>query len=119
MDEKSKEVISAKAHGAVFQTTYVSRSVNAYPLHDSDIESLSLFNNLSTLFFNFCSFLLALALGIWTNAAFVERPTAEGQILAWVAAPIMIFFSVVFLGWAIWAHVKRKTIWSEIRKTAK
>ena len=112
----SSDFSTEAVRGATIVTAYARREVKAYPVFDSELQTLSFFNGLMLAFSSVASFLLALACGIWTNAMFAASMTPEGAILSRVAAPILCGLAIVFLSLTIWAYLKRKSSWLTIQQ---
>lgn len=105
------------AAGAQLETLYVRRSVKAYALHEADVRLLGQLNGQASTYFSAASFVLALALGILANAAFVkmgEMPPA-GLVLRNFGTPLLLGIAILFGGMGYQAHRKRDEVWSEIK----
>jgi hypothetical protein len=105
-DEYSSSPPSDNPSGAIIVTAYARRRLRAYPILESEVKSLSMFNTLSSVCFSVMSALMSFAVGIWVNSLFIENPPAEGKILSHVAAPACCIAAAIAAGLGIWA------IWS-------
>jgi hypothetical protein len=117
-DEYSSSPPSDNPVGATMVMAYARRSLRAYPILDSEVRSLSIFNTLSTTCFALMSAFISFAGGIWVNALFVENPPAEGKILSRFVAPALCVGAVVALLLGIWAICSRTNTWREIRRSS-
>lgn len=93
--------------------------MKVFPVHESDISSLSLLNNLVTLFFSGASATLLFGIGILVDLAieghFVAGQTTEsGRVLLLVVVPICIVFTVALTLIGFWVRGKRQSIWQKI-----
>jgi hypothetical protein len=104
------------ARGAFISTAYVSREVKAYAVFENEFDTISRLNALSTVWFSLCSAFASLAIGIWVNAAFVDKLTPQGDILCHVVAPGLCSASVVTLMLGGWSVLSRRSTWSKIRR---
>lgn len=107
--------VSVEQQGATIQSVYIARKSNVYALYDSEVEHLSGIDAQTTAAYSIMSFLAALAFGIWTNAAFAEKFTAEGALLTKFIAPLFLIFSGGLLLWARNLGKRRKAYWDNIR----
>lgn len=101
--------------GATIFTAYGAREVKAYPVLDSEIDSIAHFNTLTLVFSSLGSALLSFAIGIWTNAGFAEKFTPEGTILTKFGAPALCFVALVSFVLAWWARRARNSTWQNIK----
>jgi hypothetical protein len=115
-DEYSSSPPSDNPSGATIVTAYAKRRLRAYPILDSEVKSLSMFNTLSAVCFSVMSAFISFAIGIWVNALFVADPPAEGKILSHVAAPACCLFAAIAAGLGIWAIWSRTSTWRDIRR---
>ena len=98
-----KQLSTKSPPGATIETAYVGRAVKVYGVLETEINSIAMFNFLSTVFFSISASLPSIAIGIWANAAFAEKVTAEGKILSSFVAPVLCGLAIVFFCLAIWA----------------
>ena len=115
-DEYSSSPPSDNPSGATIVTAYAKRRLRAYPILDSEVKSLSIFNSLSAVCFSVMSAFISFAVGIWVNTLFVEKPPPEGKVLSYVAAPACCVLAVVAFGLGIWAIYSRNSTWRDIRR---
>ncbi len=62
------------------ESLYVEREVTVYAIHESEVEQISSFNTLGSVFVGIGAAMLSYAIGIWTNASFVEKLTPMGDV---------------------------------------
>lgn len=112
-------IYTAGQRGATIQTAYVGREVKVYGVIESELQSMSMFNTLSTTFFSLSSGSVFCAIGIWANAAFAEKLTPAGEILSTFVARGLVGLAIVFAGLALWARYKRGATWQAICRESK
>lgn len=101
--------------GATIYTAYTDRKVRAYPVFENEIKTFNLFNTLATIAIAIGSSFLSFAVGILTNAMFVEDVTAAGEIMSRVVAPVLGILAVVAFILSVWAAKSRGTTWDTIK----
>jgi hypothetical protein len=97
----------------------VEREVSAYAVFENEISTITVFNTLSSLAWAIGSALLSFAIGIWTNAQFVEKMSPEGTVLAHVVAPGLCALTLVAYGLGLWAISARGKTWRAVRAQSK
>lgn len=115
-DEYSSSPPSDNPAGALIVTAYAKRNLRAYPVLASELKNLSMLNTLSTISFSSMGAFISFAVGIKTNAFFVERPPPEGIILSNVVAPASLVLAVIAFVLGIWAIRSKSSTWSDIRQ---
>src|SRR5690349_20980146 len=98
---------------------YVERELKVYAVLESEVKTFAMFNSLSTGCFSAGASLVSIAVGIWTNAAFVTEPTPAGEILAGVVAPALCALSLLFVIAGLVARSMRGTALEAIRRESK
>jgi hypothetical protein len=112
----AKPAVSADiGRGATILTAYAARQVKAYPIFETELDSISFLNTQATIYFSLASALFSFAVGILTNAAFVDTMTAPGAILAKVIAPLLIVGAICAGLLGRHAFKSRASQWSKIR----
>ena len=112
---ESESAVPLRAQlGARIETAYVGREVRVYGVLQSELNTITMFNTLSTVFFSVGSFLLALGLGFLANAAFAERWPPEGAILAKVGSPLLCLVALICYLIAGWAVRSKRSAWQSI-----
>jgi hypothetical protein len=101
--------------GATILTAYAKREMKAYPIFETELDSIAFLNTLSLVFFSAGSALLSFAIGIWTNAAFSERLTPEAAVLSKAGAPALIVAAIVCYVLGERARRSRETEWGKIK----
>jgi hypothetical protein len=97
---------------------YMGRLMTTYPVSEPELENIAILNTQVTTRFSVASFLLALALGIWTNAIFATDMTPAGQLASTFVAPLLLLFS---LGYAVGGFMSRRSrhsAWERIKSEA-
>lgn len=95
------------------------REVRAYPIFETELNSIAFLNTVSIVFFSVGSAFISFAIGIWTNAAFAERLTPEGVVLSKIGGPALCIAAALCYGLAIWALVTRRSEWQKIKDASK
>jgi hypothetical protein len=89
--------------------------VKAYPIFESELESLSFLNTMTLVFFSVGSAMVSFAFGIWTNAAFAEKLTAEGVVASNYGAPALLIAAVICYGLGGLSLYSRRQQWLKIK----
>jgi hypothetical protein len=119
-DKPSKAAISIESpRGATIRTAYVEREVKAYAIFEHEVRSISMWNTLAGVFTSVGAAALSYATGIWTNASFAEKLTAEGTVMSHFVAPTLCVIAIVCWFVAGWAIVSRAKTWNAIRAESK
>ena len=124
MQRAKKGAIPQVSSGSRFLSTHMERTMKVFPVNESEILSLSSFNNLVTGFWSGASGLLLLGIGVMIDLAIegqfaAGQLTESGKILLWILAPVL-FVGGIMLGFCgFWAKGKRKTIWENIEAGCK
>jgi hypothetical protein len=105
--------------GATIRTAYVEREVKAYAVFEHEVRTISLWNTLAGVFSAIGAAFLSFAIGIWTNASFAEKLTAEGIVMSHFVAPALCVFAAVSWIIAGWAIYSRARTWTAIRSESK
>jgi RsiW-degrading membrane proteinase PrsW (M82 family) len=107
------------SRGATIRTAYVEREVKAYAIFENEIQTITMSNTLASVFWAVGIASLSFAVGIWTNAEFVEKLTPEGSILSHVIAPALCVVTVICWALAVWAMCPRRGTWTAVRSESK
>ena len=94
---------------------YTERQVKAYPIFESELESLSFLNTMTLVFFSVGSATISFAVGIWTNATFAEKMTPEGVVASIYGAPVLLVAAAICYGLGGLALYSRRQQWSKIK----
>lgn len=106
--------------GARFNVEHLVRPMKVYPVHESELDTISFLNPLVAGFLSVGSALLLFAIGLLVDLA-VEGQFAEGGItaygkaLAQIVAPTLIGLGILsyLAGGLAWR--KRRSVWRKIR----
>jgi hypothetical protein len=98
------------------QPQYMGRTMKCYPLHESEMGTLSILNTQATVFFSAATGAFGYAVSIWTNAAFAGAPTETARIATHTIAPLVAIAGVVFSIIALICAVQRRGVWERIKK---
>lgn len=107
------------AVGSVFNSIHMRRPMKVFPVHQSEITSLSFLNNLVTGFFSAAFSLFFLGVGIVIDLAVEGKFGGVGlsesdRVLLYCVAPLVGGLAILSIGAGIWATVKRKSTWAQI-----
>ena len=102
--------------GAVYHTTYMERRVKIYPLQESELRMVGMFNTLTSVFLSVGSGLLTFGLGLTVQAIFTDKLSGTAEALTYVVAPLCFVLALVFFGLAEWARRSRETEMGNIRR---
>ena len=101
--------------GATVRPVYMGRTVNTYPVSESELKIISSFNGQVTARFSIAALLLGLAVSFWANAIFYTELTPAGFVATCYLAPLLLVGSVGYAiaGWI--ARRNRSGEWERIR----
>jgi hypothetical protein len=102
-------------HGATMRPRYMARTMNTYPVSEPEMDQISSLNAQANVRYSAASLLLGLAASIWTNAVFVEKMTAAGQLAEQFVAPLLLFFSFCYFVGGVVAQWRRRGKWNQIK----
>lgn len=117
-DEKPR-ISADQPQGAFVRTLYVERTVTIYPIDESKLETISIFNGLTTAFSAVGTGSLMFAFGIAVDIAITGESTEQGKTFAvaiyWACAVITAIAYVV----AAIAFFRRRSILGVIRRESR
>ena len=124
LPQKGKELITKAPSGATFRPIHMERTMRVFPVHQSEMISLSLLNNLVTGFFAGASSLIFLGAGVVIDLAiegkFGEVGLGDGdKVLLYCVVPIFCVLALVLAGAGIFAIRKRRSTWEQIEGESK
>ena len=98
--------------------------MNVYPVLETDLQAISMFNGLTATFASVGAGFLTFALGLIVQAIFVASgPAEEGnelkgatEALTYVGAPVCLVMAVLFAALAFWAYKSRGTRLADIEE---
>lgn len=118
MGDSLPSVPSQTAGGATVQSEYMGRTMKCYPVHETEMESLSTMNTEATVFFSSMSACIALAAGIVTNAIFAERSTEMSKFATLIGAPFLGGLAILFGCLGVYTAYRRSALWGRIKQEA-
>jgi hypothetical protein len=104
--------------GAIMRPHYMGRMMTTYPISEPELENISTLNAQVTVRFSVASFLLALALGIWTNAIFATELTPAGLLASEFVAPLLSLFAIGYAIAGAMSRRSRTSAWERIKSDA-
>ena len=93
--------------------------MNIYPIQESELRSISMFNTMAMFFYSIGTGLLSFGFGLYANGAMQESLTPTGTILKEIVAPICWAVSVCIYGLAIWSTKTKKSELGRILEESK
>ena len=115
--------------GARFAVSHLERPMNVYPIHESELSSISFLNPLVTGFASVGSALLLFAVGLIVDLAIEGQFSQDemgnnqlnefGRALLIIVTPTLGALALICFGGAILAWRKRDSIWSEIKSQSR
>lgn len=104
--------------GAKIVTAYAERKVSAYAIIESEVESISMMNAQSNIYFSVGAFLAAAAISVYVNASFYDPkavpPAAE--LLCKFGAPVCGVVAIVFVILGVMSINSRNSTWDRIKE---
>ena len=115
--EESKALAEVGAH---FALRHLERPMNVYPVHESELESISFLNPLVTALFSIGSALILFALGLIADLAVEGQLVAGslnpyGRALLFLVTPVLGVLGLASYIGGIAALRKRRSIWRQIK----
>lgn len=101
--------------GALLRTEHMERSVRVYPITESEMNELKLFDTLGTLFWSAGCGFLTFAGGLVFDVS-IDMPDARVTASAYGWATLCGIIGAVFAGLAIWATWRKKSAFSQIQQ---
>jgi hypothetical protein len=108
--------VTSAPSGAVFTTTYATRTVKVFSITEGEVDSIATTNTQSTAYFSTFSALASLGLSVYVNAAFYDQVTPAGKVLMYVGAPVLITLSLLFAGLGFYIRRRRSSTWDRIKR---
>lgn len=108
--------INVTGPGGLIAPLYTERRMKCFNVTQGDLSSLSLANWLVTGCAAFSSFCFSQALAVYTNAAFVEKFTAAGEMLAYFAVPTFSILGIFGAVGAVCAYFWKASHWKIIEQ---
>jgi hypothetical protein len=106
---------SATLTGASVNPIYTRRNMTMYALTESEITTISQLNTDVSLHFSIASFLLSMALGVYTNALFYDKLNSAGSLAQGFAAPLVLLLGMVFAIRGLFGLKRRSDLWSKLK----
>jgi hypothetical protein len=110
----SENTLSTTGKGAAVQNYYFTRSMNFFPVTDSEMDSFGSLNMEANICLAVGIGLISLAGGIAITHAFTEKTSAAENILCYFGAPLLIVLGMVAL-WACRKFTQRRDrLWAKV-----
>lgn len=108
-DNNPEGRISIESTRAATVETYgVRRRVRMVAILENELDTLTALTIQTSTWLAVALALASLAAGIWVSACFTDRLTAEGRILVYFAAPLMVVLALVCGGLSLVSWWKRR-----------
>ncbi len=101
--------------GARVQTQYMHRTVPVYPITDSELNELKVFDNFATLFWSVGCGFLTFAGGLVFDVI-IDMPDAKVTASAYGWASLCGIIGAFFAGLAIWAVRRKKSAFDRVKE---
>jgi hypothetical protein len=98
------------------QPRYMGRTMNTYPVSESEMELISSFNAQTTVRYSIATFTLGLACSIWVNASFYDDLTQLAIFATKYAAPFFLLCAAGFAIGGSMAQYQRGSLWDRIKR---
>lgn len=112
------QVAIESSRGATITTVYTGRQVKVLVVLETEIDSLAMFNTLTTLSISVGISLISLAVGIWATGGFSKELTPEGYVLSHFVGPSLCALGVLVFLFAYLSHRKLKATLNAIRSAS-
>ena len=124
LPRKGREPTVQAPSGATFDPKHMVRPMKVFPVHQSEITSLSLLNNLVAGFLAGAFSLFFLGVGVVLDLAIEGRFGEAGlgdsdKVLLYCVVPILGVLALILAGAGILAIRKRRSTWEQIESESK
>lgn len=101
--------------GATVQSQYMGRTMKCYPIHETEISTISMLNTASTVLFELATAAVGYATSILSSAIFYQTITPAGQIGTKIVAPALLVFAAIVGVGGVLAIIGRQNAWGRIK----
>ena len=105
--------------GAYLDSVHMTREQAVYPLTESDIETLALFDSVTGACFSAGFGLISLGVGVLISAKIQGALTDQAWGFVDFAGPYPIGFGVLFVGFGVFAFAKRHSKAERIKRSSR
>ena len=104
--------------GATMQPRYMMRTLDTYPVSDSEMQTISSLGADAATKFSSATFFFTLGASIWVNATFYSEFTPIAKLAVYYVAPFLVLVSAYCAIRGVLAQRNRDSAWDEIKKGA-
>lgn len=97
---------------------HAQRVMKVYPIVESELNTITTMNWLSSLGFSIGGLFLGIVLNIWIGSSFYTELVPEAKIMVHLVAPISLGLSIIFFGISILAVIFRGSTWRAVVRSA-
>ena len=110
---------AGKSSGSQLDPIYTRREMMLYSVNETEIATISNFNDQSTLGFSIGSFFLSQAIAISITSSFAEKLTPAGDLAVLYGVPFFGLAGVAGIVWGWLAARRRGKFWNEIKNSSR
>jgi nitrate reductase gamma subunit len=111
--------LTAETPGALVENLYVRRTVRVLAVHEHEVQDISFMNTLATVAFSVAGTFLGFAVGILTNAAFVDKMTATAKAALMIGVPLCVVVAIIAVALGLVSLGRRKSTLQQIRQQSR
>lgn len=101
--------------GATITAAYQQRTMNYYPVSDSELRTLSQDETFIALFGSLATFCAGSWVTIWAGSTFLPSPAGPPPLLGVLGVALLVLV-VIFLALTVWCWLQRRTTLNRIRQ---
>ena len=105
--------------GAVLRVAPTERATKTYAISESELDTVSLLNGASGLFYPVAVALFTFAFGFLMQAVLQEQTSSESWGIIKIICPTLTVLAIASLGVAVWAHLKRRSLVDTMKRESK
>lgn len=105
--------------GSTLYTSPTERTVKCYPVLETELKSVSMYNTLVAVCFSVASGLFSFGLGLLINAFILGNVAGTSAALVWLILVLCVVLALVFVIGGIWAWCNRRSEWKRIVQESK
>ena len=105
--------------GAILRVAHTERTAKSYAILETELDTVSLLNGPSVLFYSVAGALFTFALGMLMQAVLQEYTSPESWGIIIVVCPTLAVLASASLVVAVWAHLKRRSLVDTMKRDSK
>jgi hypothetical protein len=99
--------------GSTVRTLHMERTMKFYPISESELNSITIFNSVATIFFSLATGLVTFIAGLWGNVVVAGTITAESKAIVGIVSIVCGILAAACGAIGLWGWRSRN---SEFRK---